>query len=350
MSTQQTHTTVGAHLVGGLHASDTETAMTTAARILGRHLYAVPDGETGDRSQWILWQVDKLTAIDGIDLVGTHGVDEADNQDYAAFPSIAVDRSVTEMAPGALGYSDAAMASYEVFKRLREHEVVPADVKFQVSMPTPYATVIAWIREEDQERFFPIYADAIAAEIAKIAQTVGDDLLLQHDVAVEIGALTGNFATLDHFRDKSVVIDSLRAALDRTPAGVEQGVHLCYGDYKHRHFAIPQDLGLCVELANAVTEKAAYIHMPVDRETGRNPRYFEPLRDLSARRLALGVIDYNGDEQRTHELIGAADAGSGEMEYAVATECGMARIMDRVGGPPLERLLELHAAVAAAIR
>lgn len=350
MTIQQTQTTVGAHLVGGLHAPDAEAAMTTAARILGRHLYAVPDGETGDRSQWILWQIDKLSALDGIELVGMHGVEEAENEDYSAFPSIAVAPSVTELAPRALGYSDAAKASYEVFKRLREHEVVPADVKFQVSVPTPYATVIAWIREEDQQRFFPIYADALATEVAEIAQTVGDDLLLQHDVAVELGALTGNFATSDHFRDKSVVIDSLRAALERTPVGVEQGVHLCYGDYKHRHFAIPDDLGLCVELANAVTEKAAYIHMPVDRETGRNPGYFEPMRDLSARRLALGVIDYEGDEQRTRQLIDAANTGGGNTEYAVATECGMARIMDRPGGPPLERLLKLHADVAAAIR
>ena len=38
----------------------------------------------------------------------------------------------------------------------------------------------------------------------------------------------------------------------RFPAGVERGLHLCYGDYKHRHFHAPEDLSVCVELANGV--------------------------------------------------------------------------------------------------
>ena len=60
-------------------------------------------------------------------------------------------------------------------------------------------------------------------------------------------------------------------------------------------------------------------HLMVDRETGRQPAYFEPLRYLSARRLALGVVDYEGDEERTAELARTASAAGG-MEFAVATE------------------------------
>jgi methionine synthase II (cobalamin-independent) len=139
----------------------------------------------------------------------------------------------------------------------------------------------------------------------------------------------------------------------REPAGdVERGIHLCYGDYKHRHFVVPDDLSLCVEVANGVGDAAHFVHMPADRETGRNPGYFEPLRQLSpGRRLALGVIDYEGDEHRTKELVEAAASGSGGLEFAVATECGMARIDERgPDGPSLERLLELHARFAAPIR
>jgi hypothetical protein len=128
-------------------------------------------------------------------------------------------------------------------------------------------------------------------------------------------------------------------------------VHLCYGDYKHRHFAVPKDLSLCVELANAVSDLTDFVHMPADRETGRDPGYYEPLRDLDAGRLALGVIDYEGDAERTRELVGAATQGSGGIEFAVATECGMARIDERgPGAPSLEDLLRLHAAIAAPIR
>jgi hypothetical protein len=44
--------------------------MSTTGAILGRHLYAVTDGETGERDQWIGWQLGKLTSIEGIEVVG----------------------------------------------------------------------------------------------------------------------------------------------------------------------------------------------------------------------------------------------------------------------------------------
>jgi hypothetical protein len=63
------------------------------------------------------------------------------------------------------------------------------------------------------------------------------------------------------------------------------------------------------------------------------------------------VIDYEGDEERTRELVEAATTGSGGLEFAVATECGMARIDERgPGAPSLERLLELHARWAEPVR
>ncbi len=70
------------------------------------HLHLLADGETGDRNQWIWWQVNKLTAVDGIELEGTQEMNAKDNEDYRVFPSLAVDPSVTELPPRALGYAD----------------------------------------------------------------------------------------------------------------------------------------------------------------------------------------------------------------------------------------------------
>jgi hypothetical protein len=349
---QQVETVVGAHLVGGLSAPDAETAMRTAGAILGRHLRAVPDGETGERNQWIGWQLGKLTSIQGIEMAGTKATSAPDNEEYSGFPALAVDPSVTELPARSLGYADAAESSYPVFERLRREGALPEGVKFQVSIPTAYASVVAWIREEDQERFFPVYERAIANEVEEIAGVVdGEDLVIQYDVAVEIGALNGAFVAAGELAEKRFIIEALRQALTSPAGDAERGVHLCYGDYKHRHFTVPRDLSLCVELANAVADRADFVHMPADRETGRDPRYYEPLRDLTPHRLALGVIDYEGDEARTRELIEAATTGSGGVEFAVATECGMARIDERgPGRPSLERLLELHALCASPIR
>lgn len=115
MTTGQTvGTALGAHLVGGLKAPDAETAMRTTAGILGRHLHAVTDGETGERDQWIGWQLGKLTAIDGIDVVGTKDTTAPDNEEYSGFPALAVDSSVSELPAGSLGYASAAKASYPI--------------------------------------------------------------------------------------------------------------------------------------------------------------------------------------------------------------------------------------------
>jgi hypothetical protein len=311
-TSQQVSTAVGAHLVGGLKAPDAETAMRTAARILGRHLYVITDGETGERSQWIWWQMGKLTALDGIEAAGTHGNPAEDNEDYREFPALTVAPGVDDLPPRSLGYADAAEASYGIYTRLREEGVIPGGIRFEVAIPTPYATVVAWVRAEDQERFLPVYARAIAAEVAEIARVVpAGDLVIQFDVAVEIGTLTKSFSTVGRLGDKDFVIGHLTETLDAVPGGVERALHLCYGDFRHRHFTVPEDLALCVELANGVGHAAHVVHMPADRESGRDPRYFEPLRDLTTERLALGVIDYEGDEGRTRELIAAATAGGG---------------------------------------
>ena len=271
-TSQRVGSAVGAHLVGGLKAPDAETAMRTTAGILGGHLHALTDGETGDRSQWIWWQIGKLTAVDGIEMAGTHENPGTKNEDYSEFPALAVDASFTALPARALGYADDAEASYAIFRRLRDEGAVPDGVRFQVSIPTPYATVVAWVRGEDQERFFDVYADAMAAEVAEIARVIdAEDLAIQWDVAVEVGALTGTFATSGRLGEKRFVADSLRDVLDRTPADVERGMHFCYGDYKHRHFTVPEDLSLCVELASAVADVADFVHMPADRETGRDP-------------------------------------------------------------------------------
>ena len=195
MAASRVQTAVGAHLVGGLAAADAETAMRTTARILGRHLHGLTDGETGVRSQWIWWQLDKLAAIDGIERAGMHGFEDADNEDYQVFPQADGGR-LGDVAACALARLRRCRGGVlRVFKALREEGVIEDGVRFQVCVPTPYATVVAWVAQDDQERFFPIYADAIEAEVAEIARVVDpSELALQFDVAVEIGALTGNFA------------------------------------------------------------------------------------------------------------------------------------------------------------
>jgi methionine synthase II (cobalamin-independent) len=342
----------GAHLVGGLAAPDATTAMTTTASILGRHLVRLTDGETGPRSQWIWWQIDKLTAIDGISVGPPQVNPKTGNPDYSVFPGLEV-ADVIVIPDRALGYADAAIDSYAKFVRLRTDGAIPAGVRFQVSVPTPFAVVVAWASGESQRRLWQPFKDALFAEIAAIQQAIpADDLAIQWDVAVEIGALEGVFIPIDELASEERIVTELVACLEQVVPPAQRGLHLCYGDYKHRHFKAPTDLSLLVRLANAVAARIPFdfVHMPVDREHGRTAAYFAPLRELrvNGTELALGVIDYENDSARIDELVTAADTAG--VPYAVATECGMARLGERGEAVTLEDLLGQHARTAAPVR
>jgi methionine synthase II (cobalamin-independent) len=342
----------GAHLVGGLAAPTSSDAMTTAARILGRHLTRLTDGETGARSQWIWWQIDKLTAIPGVRMGAPHVNPETGNPDYSVFPGLDVDEGIV-IPQGALGYAEEATASYATFVSLRSRGLIDDAVRFQVSVPTPFAVVVAWSNGPSQTNLWQPFKDALFAEVRAIQAAIpAEDLTIQWDVAVEVGVLEGVFTPVDELRSFERIVDELVDALEVVSPPTERGLHLCYGDYKHRHFTPPTDLGLLVRLTNAVAERTTFdfVHMPVDREHGVTPAYFDALRDLRVgdAELALGVIDYENDPKRIDQLVAAADSAG--RTYAVATECGMARLGERGETVSLTDLLEQHARVASPVR
>ncbi len=342
----------GAHLVGGLAAPTAVDAMTSASRILGGHLRRLTDGETGERAQWIWWQIDRLTALPGIELGPPQVNPETGNPDYSVFPGLVVEEGAAIPA-GALGYRDAAAASYADFTRLRAEGAVPHGVRFQVSVPTPYAVVVAWSTGKSQRRLWRPFRDALFAEVRAIQRDIPpSDLAIQWDVAVEVGVLEGVFEPIDELRPEERIVDELVACLEQVLPPAQRGLHLCYGDYKHRHFKAPADLSLPVRLANAVAARVPFdfVHMPVDRENGLDAGYFAPLAELRAgdAELALGVIDYENDSERIDALVAAASSAG--RPFSVATECGMARLGERGEAVTLEDLLAQHARVAAPVR
>jgi methionine synthase II (cobalamin-independent) len=342
----------GAHLVGGLAAPTATDAMRTTAGILGGHLRRLTDGETGARSQWIWWQIDKLLAVPGIRMGQPNVNPETGNPDYSVFPGLDVDAGIS-IPDRSLGYADAAVDSYAAFTGLREAGEIAADVRFQVSVPTPFAVVVAWARPESQANLWEPFKTALFREVAAIQAAIpAGDLAIQWDVAVEVGTLEGVFKALPELNSFERIVDELVACLEVVEPPAQRGLHFCYGDYKHRHFVPPTDLGLIVRLANAVTSRATadFIHMPVDRENGATSSYFAPLRNLEigAAELALGVIDYENDSKRIDALVDAAESAG--RPFSVATECGMARLGERGESVTLDDLLRQHARVAAPVR
>src|SRR5579859_1826899 len=257
----------GVHLVGSIPLSSAEEVFRTASQILGGRLRRIPDGETGARTNWIGWQAKFLANTPALEAL------PPDPTAYAPLPFFKLRASsASEEQPGRLrfdrlGYADAAKASYPIFARMKQSGAIPASTRFQVCLPTPIATVTAFVVPEDQATVEPAYEQAMLAELDQITAALPHhDLAIQWDVAVEFAILEGVWTTFLK-NPKPELIERLIRLGQRVPADVELGYHLCYGDAGHQHFKQPKDTALLVEVANAVsaglTRPINWIHLPV---------------------------------------------------------------------------------------
>jgi ubiquinone/menaquinone biosynthesis C-methylase UbiE len=335
----------GAHLVGSVPLASAEAVFTALARELGDRLRRLPDGETGPRSDWIVWQLPVFTSQPRLEVVppapdGWRPLPRVRLEDGARAEDVRFE---------ALGYADAALASYRVFARLKRDGQVPVACRFQVCLPTPLAPISAFVVPEDQGRLEPAYEARLLEELALIVEHVPhDQLAIQWDTNFELGMLEGVFPVW--FEDvRGGILERLLRLSRRVPADVELGYHLCYGDVQHRHFKEPADARKPTEIANALAASLGrplnWIHLPVPRNRA-DDAYYAPLADLRLRaetELYLGLVHHTDGAEGTARRI--AVAGRFVPRFGIATECGWGR------RPPatIPELLRIHREVSAPV-
>jgi hypothetical protein len=337
------------HLVGSIPLPDAETVFRTVAHAVGPRLARLPDGETGIRKTWIRFLQDVLAADPAIEPA----------TDLPPFKFVQWDgkvvREITRLRvkPGAVpqaksfksGYADMAIESWGLFDRLQKGGVIPPTVKFQISLPTPIAPVYNNMVPSDRPKVLPALTEHLMGEVGKIASALPNErIALQWDVCQEVLAWEGYYepGPVD-FRTETVAV--LTQVGDAVPAAIELGYHLCYGSPADEHLVQPKDMGVMVEMANAVAagvrRPIQFFHMPVPK--GRSDdAYFAPLEKLRLgpeTELYLGLIHHDdaaGDAARL------AAARRHARVDGIGTECGMAR-----GDPArLPALLAAHARAA----
>lgn len=342
-------TVQGALLVGSVNLPDAESTFRAAVGALGRRLRRVPDGETGDRFHWIVFQADLLGRADGIERVGDEPV-LLRNLDLRPL-RLADGADPAGIVLPKLDYARAALESYATFSALRERGAIPAGVRFQVSLPTPLAVVVALVREEDRAAFEPLYERALYAELDEILSSIPhEDLAIQWDTAVEFGLIESADYGTDYGTTFRAPFDDLWAGLaerarrqaSAVPEDVELGFHLCYGDAGEKHFIEPRDTAQLVRYANLLGDVSprpmTWIHLPVPIERD-DAAYFAPLAELNRRpgtELYLGLVHREDGVEGAERRAAAAAAFAGD--FGVGTECGIGRAPD--GSVP--GILETH--------
>jgi hypothetical protein len=344
------------HFNGSVNLADAETVMREIARRVPSGVRRLPDGETGDRAAWIFFQLRKFLQHPG--LAPAH--DSGRPGDYQQIPKVRLADGITPASlqwPD-LGYAAAYARSYQIFSRLSAAGVLPPGLRFQVQYPTPLAPVRSWVVLEQQDALMDSYERALFDDLRQLlAQIPPDKVAVQWDVAVEFGILEGGRGdpvpgALDD------IVARLARCIGQVPPGVPAGLHLCYGDYGHRHLSEPPSLAMQVQVLNQVSAAApravSFTSFTVPQYQ-QDPAYFSPLRDLRASRhteLYFSLVPYHPEDQQPGttgqqaRLIERflAESGAGHKAWGICTECGMGRA-ERSDIPAL---LDLHRQVLAA--
>jgi hypothetical protein len=339
-------------LVGSVPLQTPERVLRTCGDAIGEYVTALPDGEVGDRINW----VDFLALRTYRD----HPDIEVVQQPSSVLSPSTDDHWTFRVKPGvqslrfdALGYADEAIVSYSVFRRMRADGTLPPHLRFQVGLPTPGSGIDTFFRDPaDWPIVKPAYTDAVRAEVHRMLEAIpADDLVIQWDFCGEILNIMGPrpWAPQEPFEARfQRAVEPLAELSYDIPEATLVGYHWCYGTLGGWPMVELRDLGLCARLSQHVIDHSGrqidYVHMPVGRECDAG--YFAPLRDLELgdTKLFLGVIHHADGVAGFRERV--AIARRAVPEFGIASVCGYGR----VAPAEMPTVLQVHHDCAEAFR
>src|SRR3954454_6925071 len=284
-------------LVGSLPADSTESAFRAGAAHFADLIFALPDGETGPRAAWVGYERERLLRPKpGVVGGGARAARVGNERERLARPTpdvVVVEETASPTGIPRHAYEtpvfairegvealqwdtwpriDDAIASYEVFRRLRDEGVIPAGLRFQVGLPFPASASNAF--KAESARDYPIAArgfeDLVARELVRLCEAIPPaELAIQWDNAYETQDVEGVLAWTEG--DAWERFAGPASRLTRLiPEDVLVGYHLCYGTFPEWPMYEAQDMGVMVRMANHAIAEAG---RPVDWLHMAGPRY-----------------------------------------------------------------------------
>jgi len=339
------------HLVGSVPMRDAQEVFGEVSRVLGPHLKRLPDGETGERLNWVGHLESVFEASDALERTDTL---------FKIHPTatgwyrrrLKAGKTPADVRFGNLCYADFAIASYRTFRRLKAEGRIPKAVRFQVDLAPAHSVLWLFTVDELHAPLDPLYNAALKREIDRIASAIPhEELAIQFDVASAVFARLERNEASSYGRTKEETQETFSNILvdlgNHVPQTVELLYHLCYGDNQHKHVVEPTDMGDMVDFTNRVLSRVKrpvqLVHMPVPRNRS-DEGYFRPLARLRPRpetELCLGLVHYTDGVAGTKARL--ATASKFAKGFSIATECGFGRRKPET----IPALLRIHAEVAA---
>ena len=335
-----------AHLVGSLPGPTAPAAMSTALEILGPYLRTLPDGETGERRNWVTSIVDGLQSHP--DLVMRK---PGDWSDYDRTPVLKVRRGRTLYGASMdFGHVDAVRDSFPQFEQAKAAADRP-ELAFQEGVPGDFDLAMFTLGPAGALRHRRPFTEATLTEIGNVAAITGPNTLFQIEVPAELVLLAKAPAPARPALAKLLArtVTGLAAA---TPRGTRFGVHLCLGDMNHRAFGRMTDVRPLVLLANAIVRgwpeerPLDIIHAPIaaaDQPATTDPAFYRPLRDLDLPKNVRFAAGFAHESQAMPDQLRIRTIIDDLLQrpVTIAAACGLGRRSEPAGRAVLERTAEL---------
>lgn len=335
-----------AHLVGSLPGPTPAAAMTTAVEVLGPYLRTLPDGETGERRNWIISIVEGLKTHPDLE-VRKRG----DWSDYDKVPVLKV-RSGRPLFGASLdfGHVQAVRESLPEFERVRAACGRP-DLAFQEGVPGDLDLAMFTLGPAGALRHRRAFTEATLAEIRDVRAITGPDTLFQIEVPAELVLLAKAPARARPALAR-VLAKPITTLASAAPAGTRFGVHLCVGDMNNRPFGTMGDVGPLVLLANAILRHwpderpLDVLHAPfaaADRPAPTDPAFYAALDELALPTSTRFAAGFAHESQTLEDQLVVRSIIEDRLGRAamMSAACGMGRRSAAAGRALLERTAQL---------
>ena len=320
----------GFYLTGSINVPSVAQAFELVGKRLQPGVSRVPDGEPGDRANWVLTQKDLFLANSTLDVVDGR----------------ARVRPGVEVEFGDVDYHSVAASSYQHFVEARRSGVLAPDTRFLVSIPTPFNAVNSFVHLDSQVEVARAYENRLRESVIELQRLINPgDLAVQFDLPTELATVEGWFD--NPYPDHEAIYAETARLTEWLDDATELTFHLCYGDSKFgaspfmgdppnaeaaerggRHI-LPRDAGAVVAVANGLSRHVSRRIDAIQAATvaAWNRRaHWRPLADLAVEdstEFFLGLLHAEDGAAGVRHRAGLA--AEFLPSFGLSTECGLGR-------------------------
>ena len=330
-------------LVGSMPFESEEDAMRRALDVLGADLWALPDGEIGEKSEkyplgnraaWVQAIIDVCEQDTENWEVVNPGVRGKSGfpTGYDTGPRLKPKRSPSDMHKHLdFHWLEYFQKSYPIFKRLREERGM-TDLKFQVGLPTGMGSTFGLMGPINGLRYASAFNKRMAYEANEMLKIADPgDLIFQLEVPGELAMAYRMPKFLTNFSLRTVL-----GLVQQIEPKAPFGVHLCFGDLNNEALTKAATLDKMVHFSNKLVAKwpkdheLCYLHYPLAEAVDPPPleaAYYQALKDIDLPPNVRFVAGFVHDKRSAaeHQQILETIEGIRRHTVDVSCSCGMGR-------------------------